>query len=139
MQSKRIAALAARSEFGLLLLGSLGTLALPTGRWMFGAMLYGWVLMRFHRRLRQEPGMEPRELRTFTRHLSRLIYLLLYLMMLFSLGLRWLRPEDFQVYLVHGVLALVAIHALGSLCRHLPAQCARLSGAASRKRSAEVA
>jgi cytochrome b561 len=127
----------ARFEFALLASAGIGAIVWPNAHRLFGVLLLGWVVMRFYRRMRERP-LQPGDVRAFARHLSRLVYLLLYLMMLFSLGVRRLRPEDFQIYLAYGVVALIAIQALAALCRHLPAQLNRAAGTVSRKRTAEV-
>jgi len=148
-----------RPDFALLVLAGLlslihdtwmkpGPAAWLNAHFLFGALLCAWVVVRYYRRIRRIPRMQPSDIREFSRHLSRLVYLLLYLLMLFSLTVRFLRylvhrpaigsVEDFQVYLAFGVLALVIIHALAALCRQLLVHGARplvVSG----KRTADVA
>jgi cytochrome b561 len=117
--------------------------------WLFAVLLSAWIAMRFYRRMHQAPRMQPNDIRAFSRHLSRLVYLLLYLLMLLSLSLRFVRhliqgtgmgtAEDFQAYLAGGVMALITIHALAALCRHLDRQSAHALLMASGKRTADVA
>src|SRR5450631_3483656 len=52
---------------------------------VFGVLLWVSVVARFHRRLHQSPPMLPIEIREFSRHLSRLVYLMLYVLMFISL------------------------------------------------------
>jgi len=115
---------------------------------LFGAILSLWVVARFYRRMHQTPRLQPGDIRSFSRHLSRQVYLLLYLLMFAALSIGFMRQgshgtpaaaaEDFQIYLAYGIVALVAIQALAALCRHLAAH----SGtpiAVSSKRTADVA
>jgi cytochrome b561 len=92
----------------------------------FGLLLWVSVVVRFHRRLRQSPRMLPIDIREFSRHLSRLVCLVLYLLMFASLAARtaacvWRTgcpaAPDFQGYLGCGFIALVTIQALAALCR----------------------
>jgi cytochrome b561 len=149
-----------RPDFVLLILA--GLLSLIHDTWMkpgpaaalnthilFGALLWAWVVVRFYRRMRRIPRMQPSDIREFSRHLSRLVYLLLYLLMFFSITLRFLRyllhrsavgsAEDFQSYLAFGILALVIIHALAALCRQFLVHGARPRLVVSGKRTADVA
>jgi hypothetical protein len=117
--------------------------------WLFVVLLSAWVAMRFYRHMHQDPHIQPSDVRAFARHLSRLVYLLLYVLMLLSLSLRCVRylvkgtamgtADDFQVYLAGGVIALIVIRALAMLCRHLLLQGARAPLVASGKRTADVA
>jgi cytochrome b561 len=93
---------------------------------LFGALLWAYVLARFYGRLRRSPGMQPDDIRAFSRHLSRLVYLLLYLLAFFNLAIGFLRAaphstfmaraENFQIYLVFGLGALITIRVLAALC-----------------------
>jgi cytochrome b561 len=95
---------------------------------LFGVLLWAGVVARFHRRLHQAPRMLPIDIREFSRHLSRLVYLMLYILMLVSLIIgavtyiwRNRSPEasDFQAYLGYGLIALITIRVLAAVCcRH---------------------
>jgi hypothetical protein len=94
---------------------------------LFGALLLAAVAARFLRRLQRSPRMLPGDIRAFSRHLSRLLYLLLYGLLLtdllLALALRAIRgaaftpPQNFQGYLACGLLALILIRALDTLWR----------------------
>ncbi len=93
----------------------------------FGLLLWVSVVVRFGRRLRQSPRMLPVDIREFSRHLSRLVCLVLYLLMFISLVARavaclWRAGcpavPDFQGYLGYGFVALITIQGLAALCRH---------------------
>lgn len=93
----------------------------------FGLLLWVSVVARFRRRLRQSPRMLPVDIREFSRHLSRLVCLVLYLLMFISLAARTVAcvwrtgcpaAPDFQGYLGYGFVALITIQGLAALCRH---------------------
>jgi hypothetical protein len=93
----------------------------------FGLLLWASVVVRFNRRLRQSPRMLPVDIRELSRHLSRLVCLLLYLLMFISLTARsvacgWRAgcpaAPDFQGYLGYGFVALITIQVLAARCRH---------------------
>jgi hypothetical protein len=123
--------------------------------WLFAVLLSAWVAMRFYRRMHPAPyvhqtaRMQSGDIPAFSRHLSRLVYLLLYLLMLSSLSLRFVRhliqgtamgtADEFQVYLAGGVMALITIQALAAICRQLLRQRAPDPLTASGKRTADVA
>lgn len=96
---------------------------------LFGSLLWLWVVIRFHGRIRRSLHASPTEIRAFTRRLSRTVYLLLYFLMCVKqiASIARFTPdrttigsaEDFQVYLAYGVLALVTIHGLAALWRHV--------------------
>jgi cytochrome b561 len=102
---------------------------------LFGALLLIFVAARFCRfcrfcwHVRRTPRMPPADIRAFSRHLSRTVYLLLYVLVFFDLIIGILpgtshRTIDgqavlFQSYLASGVLALVAIRALCALYPHI--------------------
>jgi cytochrome b561 len=128
-----------QAHFALLVLG-VGLLGLIADAWtiplphrgnlhlLFGALLWAYVVARFYGRLRRSPRMQPAEIRAFSLHLSRLVYLLLYVLAFFNLAIGLLRAaphstflahaEDFQSYLVCGLGALVTIRVLAALCHH---------------------
>jgi cytochrome b561 len=95
---------------------------------LFGALLWASVVARFYGRLRRSPRMQPADIRVFSRHLSRLVYLLLYILAFFNLAIGFLRAaphstflaraEGFQSYLVWGFVALITIRVLAALCHH---------------------
>jgi len=95
---------------------------------LFGILLWLCVVERFYARLNAAPRMSMTDLRPLSRHLSRRVYLLLYGLMLVRVIIDLCaaphhaslhRPEDFQSYLICGVLALITIHVLAAGCRHL--------------------
>ncbi|MGO9934418.1 MAG: hypothetical protein ACLPV8_21740 [Steroidobacteraceae bacterium] len=107
---------------------------------LFGLLLWGWVIARVHWGVKRSPRMLPKEAREFSRHLSRIVYLLLYLI----IGVRqiiglvnWLwhggtfdfnlfderfrngpdravfnPKDDFQLFLAYGLSALVIARVL---------------------------
>jgi cytochrome b561 len=91
---------------------------------LFGALLWVCVVARFYRRVNQSPSILPEDIRVIVRELSRLVYLLLYVLMFFCLSIGILRAaphrpilesaEDFQSYLAYGLFALATIHALAA-------------------------
>lgn len=118
---------------------------------LFGALLLLFVAACFCRYVRRTPRMPPADIRAFSRHLSRTVYLLLYILMFFDLIIGFLpgTPRgaiagpavQFHSYLVSGVVAIAAIRALCALYPHLVVH--RLSSApieaGSAKRAADVA
>ncbi len=95
---------------------------------LFGAAIWLYVVARFYQRLRRSPPMQPSDLYAFSRRLSRVVYALLYALMLvrFIVGIWFAAPDrpiqvpfdDFQGCLAWGVLAIVTIHALSAAYRH---------------------
>jgi cytochrome b561 len=90
---------------------------------LFGILLWICVVARFYRRVHQVPRLGIADIRPFSRHLSRLVYLLLYILMFCRLimDVACAAPrgamragEDLQSYLAYGVLALVTIHMLAA-------------------------
>ena len=118
---------------------------------LFGALLLLFVGACFCRHVRRTPRMPPADIREFSRHLSRTVYLLLYVLMFLDLIIGFLpgmprRPIEaaavqFQSYLVSGVVAIAAIRALCALYPHIVVH--RLGGApieaGSAERAADVA
>jgi cytochrome b561 len=94
---------------------------------LFGVLLLVCVVARFYGRMHQTPRMVLADIRPFSRHLARLVYLLLYVLMFCRLimnvasaappGAVLRADEDFQSYLGFGVLALVTIHVLAAHCQ----------------------
>jgi cytochrome b561 len=95
---------------------------------LFGAAIWLYVVARFYQRLRRSPPMQPSDLHAFSRRLARVVYALLYALMLvrFIIGIWFAAPDrpiqipfdDFQGCLAWGVLAIVTIHALSAAYRH---------------------
>jgi cytochrome b561 len=93
---------------------------------LFGALLCGSVVARFYLGVYRAPRVPAAGIRMLSRRLSRRVYLVLYVLMFFSLTIDILRgeshrsmlrsAESFQSYLVCGVAALVTIHVLAALC-----------------------
>jgi cytochrome b561 len=116
---------------------------------VFGTLLWAYVVVRFYGRLRRAPRMRPTEIRTFSRHLSRLVYLLLYILTFFNLAIGVVRAaphstflaraEDFQIYLVCGLCALITIRALAALCHRSVIHGAKSPMNGLTKRTAKVA
>jgi cytochrome b561 len=107
---------------------------------LFGLLLWGLVIARFHWGLKHSPHMLPTEVREFSRHLSRVVYLLLYFIVGVSqvVGLvHWISnggtfdfnlfdkrfrngpdreefnpKDDFQLFLAYGLSALVIARVL---------------------------
>jgi cytochrome b561 len=92
---------------------------------LFGLLLCGLVAARFYRRAKHSPLVVPADIRDFSRQLSRMVYLLLYL----TIGVRQLicivdhiwrggyrdgfgPDEGFQVFVVYGLVALAVIRVL---------------------------
>lgn len=102
---------------------------------VFGVLLWLCVVARCYERFTLRPRISMCDIRRFSRHLSHLVYLLLYVLMFFRLIIGILRAaaqhtllpiDGFQSYLAYGVLALVTIHALAALGRaKWPADVAR--------------
>jgi cytochrome b561 len=112
---------------------------------LFGLLLCGLVLARCRWRMAHSPHMPPHEIRELSRHLSRIVYLLLYVVIgsrevvgvLNSLWNRGpvdfnlfdarFRPgpdyagfdpkDDFQMFLVTGLVALLFVRALAFALR----------------------
>jgi cytochrome b561 len=91
---------------------------------LFGALLWVCVVARFYRQVHRAPSVLPEDIRAIARELSRLVYLLLYVLMFSCLCIGIFRAaphrpiqesaEDFQSYLAYGLFALATIHALAA-------------------------
>ena len=107
---------------------------------LFGLLLSGLVIAVFHRRIKDSPRMLPTDARELSRHLSRVVYLLLYVVVgvrqfvgivnciwhggtfdfnLFDERFRngpdragFDPKDDFQVFLAYGLLTLVLARVL---------------------------
>jgi cytochrome b561 len=136
-----------------LLVATIGVLGLLDGSWprqmleswinihaLFGLLLCGWVLARYQWCVRHSPGMLPADVRELSRHLSRIVYLLLYVVIgirqsigiissiwhgtavdfnLFDGRFRngpdwagWDPKDDFQLFLATGLFALIIVRVL---------------------------
>jgi len=139
-----------------LLVVVIGVLSLLDGSWLrqvleswinihalFGLLLCGLVLVRYQWRVRHSPGMLPTDIRELSRHLSRIVYSLLYVV----IGVRqsigiinsiwhgsavdfnlfddrtsngpdragWNPKDDFQLLLATGLFVLIIVRVLA--CR----------------------
>jgi cytochrome b561 len=116
---------------------------------LFGVLLWAYVAARFYGRLRRSPRMQPADIRAFSRHLSRLVYLLMYFLAFFNLAIAFLRAaphstflaraENFQIYLVCGLGALITIRVLAARCHHSVIHGVRSPTQGLTKRAAKVA
>jgi hypothetical protein len=96
---------------------------------LFGALLCGLVVVRFRRWLKGSPPAHPPDIRRFTRQLSRMVYLVLYLVtgateiinvigsrqdgILPARDLALLKPtSDSDAFLICGLIALASIRVL---------------------------
>jgi uncharacterized membrane protein YbjE (DUF340 family) len=78
---------------------------------LFGSLLLVIVVARFLRDVRRFPPVRAADVRSLTRRLSRMVYLLLYL----AAGLQQLigrGSADLQVILLYGLIALIIIRVL---------------------------
>jgi len=104
-------------------------------RALFGSLLWALVIARFYWCVKYIPPMLPEDFRRLTRHLSRMVYLLLYIVV----GLRQLiaivnsiwrdlefalptpdprivEPVEYlQAYVIYGLFSLITIRALAAL------------------------
>jgi TRAP-type uncharacterized transport system fused permease subunit len=83
---------------------------------LFGSFPSVFVVAAFHRRVRHVPPMQMEELRNFSRGLSRLVYLLLYVVFgALLLADMPVRPTaDLRAALGSGIAALVMIRVLAA-------------------------
>jgi cytochrome b561 len=136
-----------------LLVAAIGVLGLLDGSWLrqmleswinihalFALLLCSFVLTRYQWRLRHAPRLLPTDIRELSRHLSRIVYLLLYVVIgarqsigiinsiwhgtavdfnLFDDRFRngpdragWNPKDDFQLFLATGLFALIMIRLL---------------------------
>lgn len=100
---------------------------------IFGLALWTQVVLRFYWRLNQSPVMQPSEMKVFSRRLSRMVYLLLYVLVFARQAILMLSPvwrggatggfhralggpsQTFPPFLVYGLAALVLINVLTAL------------------------
>jgi cytochrome b561 len=136
-----------------LLVATIGVLGLLDGSWLrqmidswinihalFGMLLCGLVLARYRWRVRHSPRMLPADIRELSRHLSHIVYLLLYVVIgvrqsigiissiwlghavdfnLFDDRFRngpdragWNPKDDFQLFLATGLFVLMIVRVL---------------------------
>jgi cytochrome b561 len=136
-----------------LLVVAIGVLGLLDGSWLrqvlemwinihalFGLLLCGLVLARFQWRIKHSPHLLPTEVRESSRHLSRIVYLLLYVVIgvRLSIGIinsiwhgsavdfnlfddrfrhgpdraGWNPKDDFQLFLATGLSVLIIVRVL---------------------------
>jgi cytochrome b561 len=136
-----------------LLVVAVGVLGLIDGSWprrmleswinihvLFGLLLCGLVVARYQWRVKHSPGMLPTDVRELSRHLSRTVYLLLYVVIGFRLSIGIVNciwhggavdfnlfdehfrngpdskafdpKDDFQLFLASGLFALAIIRVL---------------------------
>ena len=136
-----------------LLVVVIGVLGLLEGSWLrqmleswinihalFGLLLCGLVIARYQWRVEQSPRMKPTDTRELSRHLSRIVYLVLYVVIgvreiigivnslwhggsvdfnLFDERFRngpdragWNPKDDFQLFIASGLVALIFVRAL---------------------------
>ncbi|HWG68800.1 MAG TPA: hypothetical protein VN692_05205 [Steroidobacteraceae bacterium] len=104
---------------------------------MFGLALWTQIVLRFYRRVNQSPVMQPSEVKAFSRRLSRMVYLLLYVLVFARQAILMLSPvwrggaigsshralwggppPTIPPFLVYGLAALVLINGLTALWNH---------------------
>jgi len=103
---------------------------------LFGLALWTQVALRFYRRVKQSPAMQPSEVKAFSRRLSRMVYLLLYVLVFARQAILMLSPvwrggaiggfhralwspsQTFPPFLVYGLAALVLINGLTAWWNH---------------------
>lgn len=131
----------------------IGVLGLLEGSWLrqmleswinihalFGLLLFGLVIARYQWRVKQSPRMQPTDTCELSRQLSRMVYLLLYVVIgvremigivnslwhagsvdfnLFDERFRngpdragWNPKDDFQLFIASGLVALIFVRAL---------------------------
>ncbi len=106
-----------------ILLGSLAAFTILSGvmgrHALFGSLLSVFVVAAFYRRVRHAPPMHMVELRNFSRGLSRLVYLLLYLVFgaLLLTNMPVWPTKDLRATLGYGIAALVMIRVLAAWLR----------------------
>ncbi len=103
---------------------------------LFGLLLGSLVFARFRWRLTHSPGLQPSDIRKLSRHLSHLVYLMLYVVIgarlgigvldflwhggasgfgpsaTLSIGVRPFPTGDYQLFFASGLCVLVAVRVL---------------------------
>jgi len=105
---------------------------------VFGLLLWLMVVAQFEQGARSPNLPQQANFQVLCRRLSRVVYILLYILFGANLLIRcgvifWNRgsfgtlhpailqpPENLRDYLVYGIIALLTIHALATLHRHMP-------------------
>jgi cytochrome b561 len=136
-----------------LLVAAIGVLGLLDGSWLrqmleswinihalFGLVLWGLVLARYQWHVNHSPRMQPADIRELSRHLSRIVYLLLYVVVGLRQGIGimnsiwhgnavdfnlfddhfrtgpdragWNPKDDFQLFLATGLFVLIFVRVL---------------------------
>jgi cytochrome b561 len=103
---------------------------------VYGLLLCAMVVAKFQKRVRSV-GLQAADIPTFSRQLARAVYLRLYVLFaasqIIAVGVFWWNrgtlgavhpaiqqpPENLRDYLAYGICALVTIHVLAALQRHL--------------------
>ena len=95
---------------------------------LFGALLWASVIVRFYGRVKHSRPMPLTDIAVFSRQLSRMVYLLLYILLgihqiICCAAFMWRggttgMGEDLRSYLGYGLIALITIHVLAARCRH---------------------
>jgi hypothetical protein len=101
-------------------------------RTLFGLLLWGFVIARFYWRVKHSSPMPLNDIREFSRALSRIVYLMLYLVVginqllcirqVISYGGAFETAQGLQPYLVDGLVALIMIRVLAALCYQVAKQ-----------------
>ncbi|HEY0799632.1 MAG TPA: hypothetical protein VGD54_02245, partial [Steroidobacteraceae bacterium] len=104
---------------------------------VFGMLLWIMVLAQFHKRASLSNLLHGADMHTVCRQLSRTVYLLLYVLfgvnqliragvVLWNGGMHGASkpailqpPENLRDYLAYGIVALITIHALAAMQRHV--------------------
>lgn len=140
--------LAALSEWPvpicLIAVGALGLMDHPRPQWdlvsidmhaLFGLCLCAFVILRFRRRMRLFPHPAAADIRGTSRHLSRMVYLLLGLAVAFK-ELSGSSMENLRDYLLYALAALMLIRLSALL--HWGAAQRRAARSADRTRLAQA-
>lgn len=108
---------------------------------LFGTLLWASVIAQFYCRIKHSAPMLPVDIAAFSRRLSRMVYLLLYVLLgvnqiICFAAFMWSgrasgRGEHLPGYLGYGMIALVTIHILAAMCPY-----SRASAGARRRSSA---
>jgi cytochrome b561 len=97
---------------------------------VFGLLLNSLILIRFYWHIRRHWPISSIDFRTLSRHLSRMVYLMLYAVvgltlllaigsLMWTSGLAFEPPKDLQVYLGYAICALILIRVLAAICHRV--------------------
>jgi cytochrome b561 len=78
---------------------------------IFGVSLVTFVVLRFHSRMRRLPRALPADIRAVSWHLSRMVYLLLGMLVVFK-ELAGSGTHDLHDYLVYALIVLLVIRLM---------------------------